>query len=236
MWRKAWWETRSRVVISGLLLVASLLIEVFVVKEGTGPGTGYDWFLKYAKLAAVLAPLVAVTLAGSGLNSQTHWGLTQGMHPSTVFLLSMPISRRRALFTRAATGAIFTALYILLSLGLFSLMLPMLGRQGVEWSQFLSAIAFISLGSFAAFGFATFLATFLDEQMAGGGAIGFICGGLGAGALLDWSNVHFHPMSWLIGEMFIRTGKVVWPLVLLMFAAGAACLVASAVIVEKKEY
>jgi ABC-type transport system involved in multi-copper enzyme maturation permease subunit len=217
-------------------MVASLLFGAIIARDGKGQGTGYDWFLKYAKITAFLAPLAAATLAGSGLNSQTHWGMRQGMHPSTVFLLSMPVSRRQALFTRTVTGAAFMAIYLVLSLGLFSLILPFVRNQGVEWSQVCSAMVFIGLGTFAAFGFSTLLTTFLDEQMAGGGAIGFLTGGLGAGAVLDWSTTHFHPMSWLIGEMFIRTGKVVWLLVLLMLATGAVCLAASAVIVEKKEY
>ena len=59
----------------------------------------------------------AIFLAGSGVNSQTTYGLTSGSHGSMLFTLSLPVSRRRLLFVRAGLGAIQTSVLVAILAG-----------------------------------------------------------------------------------------------------------------------
>src|ERR1035438_4342070 len=59
--------------------------------------------------SVLLYIFTAIFLAGSGINSQTTYGLTSGFHGSMLFTLSLPVSRRRLLFVRAGLGALQTS-------------------------------------------------------------------------------------------------------------------------------
>jgi hypothetical protein len=228
MWKKAWWECRTRV---GLAAAIGVLYGL----DGVWTRGGLNWESYCQLMSGVVVPVVALLLAGSGINSQTSWGMTNGFHPSMYFLLSMPVSRRRALLVRAALGAGLLLLFIgLLVCGV---------GQVAQWrgsdirpAQIASSAVFTAVGAWAIFGAATFLTTFLDELWAG--VIGFlIAGGLcGAGWAMRNLNTTFQPLDFLTGALWYRQGQVNWHMLAWFVGIGIAFLWAAVWVVEKKEY
>jgi hypothetical protein len=232
MWRKAWWECRNRVFLCAVVTVMYSLGGAFALIDLKGTAMAMDWF---AKFVAVFGALMAVTLAGSGINSQSSSGTVQGFHPSLYFLLSLPVSRRYAMLVRSTTGLLFSLFFVAACVGLFGLAAPLRGLHiSLHWA--FSVAAFSSVGGFAAFGMTTFLMTILDELTAGMFSIGSLLGAFGAWAVLDWSKVLLDPMAILDGQQFIHTGHVFWPLLILLMAVGIAFLWAALYVVERKEY
>jgi hypothetical protein len=220
---KGWMECRYRAVLTGLVVLVGLL----PLADDRGAVIAWDWYSKYV---TVLAALVAVMFAGSGINAQSSWGFMRGFHPSMYFLLSLPISRRQALLTRAATGMLLALLNVLASIVLYAL--PMhVGR-----AQALSSIFFISLGAFAMFGIATFLSTLFDEVVTSSLAIGAVAGMFGAWSALNWTKVKLDPMTIISGQQLAQTGHVNWVAVIFLLVTGAFFLLAALWVVERKEY
>jgi hypothetical protein len=220
---KGWMECRYRAVLSGLVVLVGLL----PLAADRGAVIAWDWYSKYV---TVLAALVAVMFAGSGINAQSSWGFMRGFHPSMYFLLSLPISRRQALLARAATGMLLAFLNVLASIVLYAL--PMhVGR-----AHALSSIFFISLGAFAMFGIATFLSTLFDEVVTSSLAIGAVAGMFGAWSALNWTKVKLDPMTIISGQQLAQTGHVNWVAVIFLLATGALFLLAALWVVERKEY
>jgi hypothetical protein len=98
LWHKGWLETRLR-----LLFV--------VVWEALFLGLAYFRGVKtWAAFAAVLiggaalGAFAPILLAGSGINTQPPFQATKGLHGSTLFTLSLPVSRLRLLAVRAGIG------------------------------------------------------------------------------------------------------------------------------------
>lgn len=220
---KGWMECRYRAVLSGLVVLVGLL----PLAADRGAVIAWDWYSKYV---TVLAALVAVMFAGSGINAQSSWGFMRGFHPSMYFLLALPISRRQALLARAATGMLLAFLNVLASIVLYAL--PMhVGR-----AHALSSIFFISLGAFAMFGIATFLSTLFDEVVTSSLAIGAVAGMFGAWSALNWTKVKLDPMTIISGQQLAQTGHVNWVAVIFLLATGALFLLAALWVVERKEY
>lgn len=117
MWRKSWWECRFRVYLCLVLGLFLVLNGLFVIVGAVKPADAW---------------------AGSGINSQSMWGLFHGFHPSMFFLLSLPMSRRRALLTRSAVGAIFGFLIVALAALSFGLLARLRGAP-VGMKDILSA-------------------------------------------------------------------------------------------------
>jgi hypothetical protein len=227
MFWKSWMECRFRVMLTGLVLVIYLQAGLFPLSAYKGAATGWDWYLKFV---TVFSAVVAIMFAGSGINAQSSWGVTRGFHPSMYFLLSLPVSRLRALLVRAATGMLLTFLYVLFSIGLYALLTHLSSRQA------LSSIFFITLGAFAMFGLATFLSTLFDELVSSSLAIGGVGGMFGAWAALDWSKTKLDPMTVISGQQLALTGHVNWAMVILCLVTGFLFLLAALWVVERKEY
>ena len=122
LWWKAWMETRWRVVF---------LVGCFALLWAEAPLFG----VPMAKLRIVLVLQYAVMwgfaatmLAGAGLNSQTTWGMSAGYHPSTLFTLALPVSRRKLFAVRAAAGAVETCVLIAATA------VPLGRYLGLNWS------------------------------------------------------------------------------------------------------
>ncbi len=225
MWWKSWMECRFRALLTGFVMV--LYLVAFPLADFKGGLTAWDW---YSRFVTVFGALVAVTFAGSGINAQSSWGMLRGFHPSMYFLLSLPVSRLRALLVRAVMGMLLTFLYVLASIGLYALL------KHVSAAQAVSSILFISLGAFAMFGMATFLSTLFDEMVTTCLAVGGVAGMFGAWAGLDWTKAKVDPMTIISGQQLAQTGHVNWVVVILYMVTGVLFLLAALWVVERKEY
>ena len=235
MWRKSSWERRFRVILAALV-VAPLIAggASFIADPATGgkdPQATLNFLAQM--IAGMVVPLMTLLMAGSGVNSQTSWGMLHGFHASMYFLLSMPVSRRRALLIRAAVGAAFTFLFIVIMMAAVA---QLSAWQGVAMSggRVIGGIVFLSLGAFTWFGLSTLLSTLFDEFW--GGIIGLTFMGFMFGLGLSQDSKKFSLLSYLGGLHFNRTGDIVWPALLTVLALGAAFMAASVYVVERKEY
>ena len=227
LWKKSWLECRPRVwLTAGLWMVTTsgTLLMFGLPKIARDPLP--FWNVYILALAGVVAPLVAMILAGSGINSQTASGVLRGTHPSTHFMLSLPVSRRRSLWVRAALGALLLLLFVLFSICVVGFLAPLRGAN-IPSGRIISAIPVVLLSSYSFFGLGTLLYTWLDELWGGTigmATVGFLCGG-------------FVALSEEVGLRFpVRMGDIPWPVIVVYVAVGLISLVAANVAVERKEY
>lgn len=234
IWRKSWWECRFRIMLGALCSVLISALGLFMLSHGGGDKGPIVFWEGYATvLAGVAVPVMTLLMAGSGINSQTSWGMLHGFHPSMHFLLSLPVSRRRALFVRSAIGALFTAVFILLMTVTVSVIAKFRGVD-IPSSLVLASVVFMMLGAFGFYGFSTFLTTLFDEFWAG--VIGLALMGLVFGFGLALEQSPLNPVRVMAGSHYRQTGDVNWPVILLFALTGIAFISASVVVVERKEY
>ncbi len=99
LWYKGWFETRVKLWVSLAFMVAVLIF----LRTHTVT-------LTHAAVAAIVsmpstfAAVIVVWLAGAGITTQPQFQATKGIHGSTLFTLSLPVSRLRLLAVRAALG------------------------------------------------------------------------------------------------------------------------------------
>ena len=103
LWYKGWLETRVR-----LVFVLGMLVFVLAMYHSRGPATAHARQTALYALLGISIPsmMVAVCaiLAGAGINTQAPFQATRGMHGSTLYTLSLPVSRLRLLAVRAGLG------------------------------------------------------------------------------------------------------------------------------------
>jgi hypothetical protein len=120
LWMKAWLETRWRF----FFMLALGLLTIVMGEQGGGLGSPAN-AQNLMLLQAALSIFAAIYLAGAGIRTQSPFRLKAGLHGSTLFTLSMPVSRLQLLATRAVLGLLETAsvatLMIVLAWGLFPL-------------------------------------------------------------------------------------------------------------------
>jgi hypothetical protein len=98
LWQKAWLETRFKVCLS--LATVAFFGVVFHSMRANGPNVGAGFALSTSSLVVV----TCTWLAGAGINTQPAFQASKGLHGSTVFTLSLPVTRLRLIAVRAAAG------------------------------------------------------------------------------------------------------------------------------------
>ena len=98
LWHKGWLETRYRLLFA-LGFVG--LFQVLQHKPGTTP-QGIFAFVQFT--VPVLVVMTYSLLAGAGVATQPSFVASKGIHGSTLFTLSLPVSRLRLMSVRAAIG------------------------------------------------------------------------------------------------------------------------------------
>jgi len=98
LWHKGWLETRYR-----LLFVLGFigLFQGLIHKAGDTP-QGIYGVLQFS--VPTLVVMACALLAGAGVATQPSFVASKGIHGSTLFTLSLPVSRLRLLSIRAAVG------------------------------------------------------------------------------------------------------------------------------------
>ncbi len=112
LWFKGWLETRYRMAFS-LVFIAIVLVVTHVA--GTKPPPPGARPLE--ALSIMIQSFVVVLfsmLSGAGINTQPALQATKGLHGSTLFTLSLPVSRLRLLAIRSTMGWFAMAVLIAL--------------------------------------------------------------------------------------------------------------------------
>ncbi len=159
LWLKGWLETRYRMAFSlcfiGLVMVLSHVAGTKQPPPGARP---------LEALVLMVNSFVVVffsMLAGAGINTQPALQATKGLHGSTLFTLSLPVSRLRLLVIRSSMGWIGMALLItLLCIGL-GLLAPK--DASVTDTQIIEQAAALIACATGFYYLSVMLGTFLDD-------------------------------------------------------------------------
>jgi ABC-2 type transport system permease protein len=167
LWYKGWLETRIRVAISlgwmALLLYSLHIVALKPPPPGMKPAGGL------VVLANTFAVVIYAMLAGAGVNTQSAFQATRGLHGSTLFTLSLPVSRFRLLIVRAGLGWLeMAALIAMFCLGSWFLF-PRGGTVApIELAEHAGTLVVCFSGLYC---FAVLLATFLSDSWRIGGSL-----------------------------------------------------------------
>ncbi len=181
--------------------------------------------------SVLLYIFTAIFLAGSGINSQTTYGLTSGFHGSMLFTLSLPVSRRRLLFVRAGLGALQTSALVAIMAG-FSLF----QRPGA--TSALQSLAYITRAivcTMAVYALSVLLACLLDEvwQLMGAG----LCWVAVLVLQIKFDVVsRVSPLRGMNLISYPATGPMPWAPVITSLVFTGVLLYASSLVLQRKEY
>ena len=185
LWYKGWLETRFRMLFV-LAIVAFLLTVHQAFKAPVSTAHAKSTLLGMIMFAdAIPLVLICAMLGGAGITTQPSLQARKGIHGSSLYTLSLPVSRLRLLCTRAAIGWLECVVSItLLCIGTW-FRSPVLKAAGTPTEMVEYAITLITCGSALDF-FSVLLGTFLDDQWRTWGTM------FGAGAL--WWTFHYTPL------------------------------------------
>jgi hypothetical protein len=232
LWYKSWLETRwALVFLFGLY--------------------GFVWIVDYAtpktqpnKLQNLELPLdvfafawiaASVTFAGSGIKTPSvGFRNTKGLHGSTHYTLSLPVSRRRFVRVRATVGLLETAfLIVVLSLVGWRMFPDITAQSTVKDMLAYLGVAVICSSTFH---FASmFLATFLDDFLRIPAAMTILALLIAldtAKVLPPYLNI-FRPMG---SASPLMTHEIPWITLAVALAASAVFFLATMKIVQTQEY
>jgi hypothetical protein len=168
LWYKAWLETRIRLLI-GLGWFGVLMLSMHLIGNTAGPG-GPTSAAGFTFMAMTQMVVISSILAGTGIATQAPFQEIKGLQGSTIFTLSMPVTRFRLLTVRSILGWLEMAGLI----GVFCFFnwfgIPWLRVTAIEMFEY--AATLIACSSTLYF-ITVLLATFLDEWRLQGSFIAF---------------------------------------------------------------
>lgn len=110
LWLKGWMETRFRLLLVFLFtaLVSFQMHSISIHMRSARAGIAAISYL----LIPLATAMICAILAGAGIATQSSLQASKGLHGSTLFTLSMPVSRLRLLAVRAGIGWLEAAVAI----------------------------------------------------------------------------------------------------------------------------
>lgn len=157
LWYKGWLETRFRLL--GALAFVGLFLSL-QHKLGTTP-QGIFGLVQFS--IPTLVVMICALLAGAGVTTQPSFVASKGIHGSTLFTLSMPVSRLRLLTVRAGVGWLEGMGVIGTLCCAMWFMSPALRAMSSPEEMFQYTVTVIACAS-AIYCLSVLLATFLDDQ------------------------------------------------------------------------
>ena len=163
LWLKGWLETRFRL----LFMLAFTALPLYSMHSAGAHASAHSVSGLAAGLVSHVIPFFIVFtcafLAGAGIATQTPFQASKGLHGSTLFTLSMPVSRLRLLVVRAGIGWLETAAVIGILCWEMWLAMP-LQRAGVTPIEMFEQAATLIACSSTVYFLAVLLGTVLDDQ------------------------------------------------------------------------
>jgi len=234
LWHKGWLETRFRLlfVLGFTTLILGLQYSVRTAAtppHGKNPALGLILFSN-----PTLVLMVCAILGGAGIATQPSLQATKGLHGSTLFTLSMPVSRLRLLAVRASIGWLEAVGVIAALCSGMWLVSPAFRAIGTPVEMLEYAGTLIACAS-ALYCLSVLLATFLDDQWRAWGTM-IVC------AALWWLSTHTpFPAS---ADIFraMRDGSPLiahtlpWPAIIFSLGSAAILFFAALKIAQAREY
>ena len=165
LWYKGWLETRLKLVfVAALLLIFFVFVAAHpALRTGHGARTAAGVAGAETPLETVLTIWIFIFLAGAGIMTQPVLQATKGIHGSTLYTLSLPVSRLRLVLVRAGLGWLESAAAVLVLYYGTWLLSPAL-RENVTLAGLGEYVGIVLACGSALYFLPVFLATFLDEM------------------------------------------------------------------------
>lgn len=228
LWMKSWLETRWRFLYALLIPLAALVLRV---PGGIGSVKDADITMRVTSFFLIFA---AIYLAGAGIRTQPAFQMAKGLHESTYFTLSLPVTRLRLLTVRVGLGLLETAgIIAIVIVSAWNLFPPI--RENSTVADLLRAIlvTIVCIGCIHVF--AVLLASFLED-------IWGIWGGVLAVGLIWWGTSRLSlPPSFDIFAFFtaaspLRTHALPWPAMGISLLLSAVLFLAALKVVQARKY
>src|SRR5260370_37415313 len=104
LWHKGWMETRFRLLFTVGFTTLILILQYSVRTAAPPPGAKSPALGLVMFSNPTLVLMVCALLGGAGIVTQPSLQATKGLHGSTLFTLSLPVSTLRLLAVRASIG------------------------------------------------------------------------------------------------------------------------------------
>jgi len=233
LWLKAWFETRWRLLFMLLIgvLILALFVEVLGSARAAHPQQAFSMLLR---LTVLLSLTGTIMLAGSGIEtaSPRPGPADKGSERSSLFTLSLPVTRTRLFAVRTVSGVLESIVLVVL-LGVVAwLLMPRHAVNAYETVAYLPAILSSSL---AAYAISACLSTFCDEgwRIRGSGLVVVVLFMLAAAGKLPRSINIFRGIG--------ATSRLVAPQIPWMTIATACILAllffgAALTIIQRRDY
>ncbi len=225
LWYKNLLETRSRVIFSFIIWTGFIIPTLWAIRSDLANSTDSEgvFFLAFVSFATF------VSLAGSGVRTQAGYLAMMPNPKSTIYTLSLPVSRRRLLLMRSAIGLLEAiALTFIYTILVWILFFP--EKAPGDFAGPFLAISFCGI---CIYFLAVFFSTFLSEVL----FIWFVwvllllyLAPIAKGWMPAFLNV-FNAMQPPFG-----TGTNPLPQMAVFLALGAIFLFASIKVIESQEY
>ncbi len=228
LWLKGWLETRWRFCF----VMAVALLSIVMGEEGGGLQTA-EHARNLMLLQCMIAVLAAINLAGAGIRTQSPFRAKAGLHGSTQYTLSMPVSRVRLLAVRVLVGLLevtgVIACMIVSAWGLFPLV------RGDSTLDDLLKLLLAAVACVLCFYFLSVAAaTMLDEMWQ-------IYGSYCVAGLIWWVSFRFaRPSTDVFGFSTsaspLMTHSLPWPAMTISLAASIVFLAIAVAVVTRHDY
>ena len=234
LWHKGWLETRFRLLFTLGFTTIILVLQYSARTAAPPPGGKSAAFGLVMFAGPTLVLMVCALLGGAGIVTQPSLQATKGLHGSTLFTLSLPVSRLRLLAVRASIGWFEAAGVIgALCCGMW-LVSPALRAMATPVEMLQYAGTLIACAS-ALYYFSVLLATFLDDQWRAWGS-------MIASAALWWLSTHTPLPAYANIFRAMREGSPplahTMPWTAMAFSLGLAAILffAALKVVQTREY
>jgi hypothetical protein len=156
LWYKGWLETRIK------LLMALVWVAWFLGAEYSRGLIAPAGLTGLAVAATFIVAVIPVLFAGAGIATQPAFQATKGLHGSTQFTVSLPVSRLRLLATRAGLGwLVLLGVIGTMCCGMW-ILFPVL-RAATTMTEMLEYAGSLVACASGFYSIGVFLATFLDD-------------------------------------------------------------------------
>jgi hypothetical protein len=162
LWYKGWLETRFRLVVT-LVVVIGFLIFLSSLSFGHAKPSIEVLSESLTGVPRISVIWICAFLAGAGIATQPSFQAAKGLHGSTLFTLSLPVTRLRLLAIRASIGWLESAIAIGIFCAGLWLLIPSL-REATTGIAMLEYSATLIACATALYFMSVLLATFLDDQ------------------------------------------------------------------------
>jgi hypothetical protein len=157
LWRKSWMEVRIRV------LVALGIMSFFLIAQYRNGMATQRAYLVVAQAEWLMIAMIGIMVSGAGIVTQPAFQAAKGLHGSTLFTLSLPVTRFRLLAVRASLGWMAMVCLIAARCVAVWFLFPVLRETATPAEMFQQAVTLTACAT-GIYAIPVLLATFLDDQ------------------------------------------------------------------------